>query len=570
MKIIMLGAPGAGKGTQAKMIAEKYGVPHISTGDIFRANIKNGTELGKKAKTYMDQGALVPDELTCDLVMDRIQQDDCKNGFVLDGFPRTIPQAKALDDALTKIGEKMDYAIDVDVPDENIVNRMGGRRACLNCGATYHIVFNPTKVEGKCDACGADTVLRDDDKPETVQKRLAVYHEQTQPLIEYYDKQGILKPSFVNESGARFYTDEDFARLQQILLLKYLGFSLDDIREMIVDTKDLHYMQNSLNIQLNLVRDRIEQMQLVEKAILETSDAINKQHSIDWSRMLNLIHLTGMEESLKKQYQNASNISARINLHRLYSQNKQGWFPWILENCHLASGMNILETGCGDGTLWCEAKKQFSQNNCQDHTKAHDQQPDLLKTCSIMLTDISEGMLRDARRAIGDGDEFSFRECFCEALPFADESFDLVLANHVLFYCSDVTQACREAARVLKPGGRFLCSTYGADHMKEISRLVSDFDSRIVLSADCLYERFGRENGAEILAPYFTDVKWLSYEDSLLVPDAEPLILYILSCHGNQNQYLLDHFAEFRSFVKKKTDAGFSVTKDAGVFCCTK
>ena len=178
--------------------------------------------------------------------------------------------------------------------------------------------------------------------------------------------------------------------------------------------------------------------------------------------------------------------------------------------------------------------------------------------------------VEDHCRAIGDGDEFSFRECFCEALPFADESFDLVLANHVLFYCSDVTQACREAARVLKPGGRFLCSTYGADHMKEISRLVSDFDSRIVLSADCLYERFGRENGAEILAPYFSDVKWLSYEDSLLVPDAEPLILYILSCHGNQNQYLLDHFAEFRSFVKKKTDAGFSVTKDAGVFCCTK
>lgn len=130
MKIIMLGAPGAGKGTQAKQIAAKYSIPHISTGDIFRANIKNGTELGKKAKTYMDQGALVPDELTCDLVMDRIQQDDCKNGFVLDGFPRTIPQAKALDDALTKIGEKMDYAIDVDVPDENIVNRMGGRRAC--------------------------------------------------------------------------------------------------------------------------------------------------------------------------------------------------------------------------------------------------------------------------------------------------------------------------------------------------------------------------------------------------------------------------------------------------------
>ena len=193
MKIIMLGAPGAGKGTQEKQIADKYSIPHISTGDIFRANIKNGTELGKKAKQYMDQGALVPDELTCDLVMDRIQQDDCKNGFVLDGFPRTIPQAEALDAALGKINEKMDYAIDVDVPDENIVNRMSGRRACLNCGATYHLISIPPKVEGICDRCGSEIVLREDDKPETVQKRLKVYHEQTQPLIDYYKNQGILK-----------------------------------------------------------------------------------------------------------------------------------------------------------------------------------------------------------------------------------------------------------------------------------------------------------------------------------------------------------------------------------------
>ena len=193
MKIIMLGAPGAGKGTQAKKIAEHYGIPHISTGDIFRANIKNGTDLGKKAKEYMDQGLLVPDELTCDLVMDRIQQDDCVNGFVLDGFPRTIPQAEALDAALEKIGQHMDYAIDVDVPDDNIVNRMSGRRACLDCGATYHVVSLPPKTEGKCDHCGSDLVLREDDKPETVQKRLSVYHDQTQPLIDYYKKQGILK-----------------------------------------------------------------------------------------------------------------------------------------------------------------------------------------------------------------------------------------------------------------------------------------------------------------------------------------------------------------------------------------
>lgn len=193
MKIIMLGAPGAGKGTQAKKIAEKYGIPHISTGDIFRANIKNGTELGKKAKTYMDKGELVPDELVVDLVVDRVAQDDAKKGYVLDGFPRTIPQAEALDAALAKIGEKMDYAINVEVPDENIVNRMGGRRACVGCGATYHIKYNPTKTEGVCDACGEKLILRDDDKPETVQNRLTVYHEQTQPLIDYYAKQGIMK-----------------------------------------------------------------------------------------------------------------------------------------------------------------------------------------------------------------------------------------------------------------------------------------------------------------------------------------------------------------------------------------
>lgn len=193
MKIIMLGAPGAGKGTQAKRIAAKYGIPHISTGDIFRANLKNETELGKKAKEYMDQGLLVPDELTLELVMDRFTQDDCKNGYVLDGFPRTIPQAEALTKALAEQQDAVDYAVNVDVPDEAIVSRMSGRRACLNCGGTYHVEFNPTKVEGICDACGGQLVLRDDDKPETVLKRLHVYHEQTQPLIDYYNGQNILR-----------------------------------------------------------------------------------------------------------------------------------------------------------------------------------------------------------------------------------------------------------------------------------------------------------------------------------------------------------------------------------------
>lgn len=193
MKIIMLGAPGAGKGTQAKMIADKYKVPHISTGDIFRANIQEGTVLGMEAKSYMDKGVLVPDELTVKILLDRVAKDDCENGYVLDGFPRTIPQAEVLDEALVKLDSKIDFAINVDVPDENIVNRMSGRRACKACGATYHIVHIPSKEEGICDRCGKELMLRDDDKAETVKNRLNVYHDQTQPLIDFYKAKGVLK-----------------------------------------------------------------------------------------------------------------------------------------------------------------------------------------------------------------------------------------------------------------------------------------------------------------------------------------------------------------------------------------
>ena len=371
--------------------------------------------------------------------------------------------------------------------------------------------------------------------------------------IRYYDKQDILKPSYVTESGARFYTDEDFARLSQILLLKYLGFSLDDIREMTIDDSDYHFMENSLNIQLKLVRDRIEQMQLVEKAIQDTTEAIRSRHAIDWSQMLDLIHLTGMEKSMKNQYQNASNISSRINLHSLYSQNQQGWFPWIYEKCQIRSGMKILELGCGDGALWTQNIRY------------------LPRKISVTLSDLSSGMLRDARRAIGRKDErFSFEVFNCADIPYPDASFDLVIANHLLFYCEDIPTVCREIRRVLIPGGRLVCSTYGSRHMQEVSQLVQDFDNRIVLSADRLYERFGRENGAQILTPYFSGITWESYEDSLLVPDAEPLISYILSCHGNQTQYLLDKYTAFRGFVSRKVKGGFHITKDAGIFLCEK
>ena len=193
MNLIFLGAPGAGKGTQAEVVCEKLGIPAISTGNMLREAVKNGTPAGLAAKECMDRGDLVPDEVVIGILKDRIAQDDAKNGYVLDGFPRTIPQAECLTEALNKLGSKIDYAIDVDVPDENIVNRMSGRRACLKCGATYHIVYAAPKKEGICDTCGENLVLRDDDKPETVSKRLTVYHEQTQPLIDYYTSQGILR-----------------------------------------------------------------------------------------------------------------------------------------------------------------------------------------------------------------------------------------------------------------------------------------------------------------------------------------------------------------------------------------
>ena len=304
--------------------------------------------------------------------------------------------------------------------------------------------------------------------------------------IRYYDQQNILKPSYINEAGARFYTDEDFVRLQQILLLKYLGFSLEDIREMTINDTDYHLMQNALNLQLKLIDDKIEQMQLVKQAIQDTSHAIEQNHTVNWSQMLHLIHLTGMEKSLKTQYQNASNISARIRLHEMYSKNQTGWFPWVYHNCKITDGMRILEIGCGDGTLWSENMAKLPQN------------------ISVVLSDISEGMLRDVRRRIGNDSRFAFQAFDCHRIPFASDSFDLVIANHVLFYCKDISKVCREVSRILVPGGRFLCSTYGASHMQEITALVQEFDSRIQLSGDALYARFGLENGAKILAPYFS------------------------------------------------------------------
>lgn len=367
--------------------------------------------------------------------------------------------------------------------------------------------------------------------------------------VRYYDKQNILKPTYVTPEGRRYYSDQDFVRLQQILLFKYLGFSLEEIKELTIADQDGQFLVNSLELQRKLVQDQIEQLQMVEQAIGDMSAEIQKVHEINWSHMLELIHMTNMESSLQAQYQNSSNISARIRLHSMFSQNPMGWFPWVYQQCGIQSGLKILEVGCGNGRLWTENIKKLPE-------KIH-----------IILSDISDGMIRDVRRDAGlDEKRFTFQHFACEDIPFGDEVFDLVIANHTLFYCENIPKACQELSRVLKHGGKLVCGTYGSNHMKEITELVQSFDQRIILSADCLYERFGKENGAELLQPYFENIAWKQYQDSLAVNEAEPLIEYILSCHGNQNQYILDRYNKFRTFVIQKIGGCFTITKDAGIF----
>lgn len=370
--------------------------------------------------------------------------------------------------------------------------------------------------------------------------------------IRYYDQRNLLKPAARTKGGARRYTDSDFAKLQQILLLKYLGFSLSDIREMTLGSGDRQQLLESLRIQKRLVEERLEEMKNVELAIDSTTQTLEAGGEVDWDKMLNLIHLTAMDQSLATQYQNATNISARIRLHRDYSLNKEGWFPWLFRQLQLTNGMKVLELGAGNGALWAQNLDRLPQG------------------VSVILSDISEGMLADAKKEIGPSSQFQYAVFDAQKIPFADQTFDLVVANHMLFYCEDIPKVLDEVARVLKPRGSFACSTYSKRHMHEITDLVQNFNSEIVLSSNNLYERFGLDNGRQLLAPDFEQIECRKYDDAIELSEAAPLISYILSCHGNQNAILLDHYQEFKQYVEAEVKDGFQITKDAGVFVCHK
>lgn len=373
----------------------------------------------------------------------------------------------------------------------------------------------------------------------------------TKKTIRYYDEHNILKPSYVNDNGNRYYTDDDFVRLQQVLFLKYLGFSLDDIKQMTMRSGDEQYLAESLKMQLGLIEERIEQMELVKMSIQNAMQAVENSEEVSWSDMLELVNTNTLEQKIKKQYMNSSNISARIMLHNAYSHNTQGWFEWVYEQCEIKKGEKILELGCGSGALW-------SRNVCR------------LPQVKIMLTDISSGMIKDVSKNLGADKHFKYQVMDAHYINADDEIYDVVIANHLLFYLEDLDKVLKEIKRVIKPGGRLICSTYGKEHMREINELVTDFDNRIVLSADNLYDIFGKENGEKILRKKFTQIEWRQYEDYLTVDSADALVSYILSCHGNQNMYIVDRYKDFRTFVKKRTDKGFHITKDAGLFIAKK
>lgn len=370
--------------------------------------------------------------------------------------------------------------------------------------------------------------------------------------VRYYDRIGLLSPSAHSDAGARLYNDADLGRMQQILLYKYLGFSLDDIREMTMAGADQHFLLETMRVQQKLVQERIGQMQAVAEALSSTMSALEKGQEVDYDHMLALIDSDAMERSLKTQYQNAANITARIRLHSLYSTNPLGWFVWLYQQASIQDGMKILEIGCGNGALW-----QQNLSALPPHVQ-------------IVLSDISAGMIHDVQNRFRNDARFSCMVFDAAHMPFDDNTFDLVIANHMLFYCDDLSQVLQECARVLRVNGRLEASTYSSRHMKEITELVQSFSPQIVLSKDKLYEKFGLDHGAQLLSPYFRDIERRKYQDAIVLHEAEPLIAYILSCHGNQNQLLLDRYKEFHDYVVKMTAGGFTITKDAGVFLAVK
>ena len=371
--------------------------------------------------------------------------------------------------------------------------------------------------------------------------------------IRYYDKQGLLKPHHISEKGYRYYSDDDFVKLQQILSLKNLGFSLEEIFSMTLRS-DVSSLKESFSLQKKMIHKKIQHYEAILSSIEEVDDYLNEHDHLEWKKLINLISLSQAGDDIVEQYRNASNVEIRIRLHEKYSTSKTSWFTWLFDHYDIGHHQNILELGCGNGQLWIENKERIPDN------------------VNILLTDVSKGMLEDARSNLFTIGNIDYKKMNCEHLLLEDESMDLIIANHMLFYVEDLNQALKEIRRVLKKGGIFICSTYGSKHMKEITELVKSFNQKINLSKNKLYEKFGLDNGKELLLKYFDHVDMDYHEDSLEVTDGEDLMNYILSCHGNQLEYISKDYESFLKMIHMKMNQSgkMHISKEAGCFVCLK
>ena len=369
--------------------------------------------------------------------------------------------------------------------------------------------------------------------------------------IRFYQQEGILKPSYIKENGYRYYEDEDIIKLQKIVALRYIGLPIKEIKEVLREERSDQIL-NSLELQKQLIQQKILNLQGVIRKIESISEEIQDKDEVDWEQIIKLMKILSMDEDLVQQYRDSSNIVSRINLHKNYSTAKEGWFQWMFSFLKMDSKKAVLEVGCGNGELWYVNGDRID------------------KDCKVILSDNSIGIVNDVRNRLGKIMNASYEVIDCCDIPYADDSFDLVIANHMLFYVSDIGQALSEIRRVLKPGGCLICSTYGKHHMKEIEHMVKKYDSRISLSEIELYELFGIENGEEILGNYFDEIKLFMHEDSLKVDNFEPLYDYIMSCHGNQKKYIVGKEDKFKRFLRSELEREneFIIHKEAGVFIC--
>lgn len=369
----------------------------------------------------------------------------------------------------------------------------------------------------------------------------------TERTIRYYDKIGLLKPSFVMENGYRKYTQSDLLKLQKILSLKHMGFSLDEIYPMVSKEQNI---KESFSMQIDLLDSQIKHLQVIKDSMENFVQNVDERN-IDWNQIISLLQMFDIESSIVEQYKNSNNLNVRISLHDQFSTNKTGWFNWLFNRIDFSKVNHLLELGCGNGKLW--------ENRNID-----------LRNREIFLSDISEGMVHEVRKKLGK--DYNCIVADCQAIPFKDGYFDAVIANHVLFYIQNLEKGLSEICRVLKDNGIFYCSTYGKEHMKEITELVQSFDSRVELSQNRLFDIFGIENGKAILKKYFKSVQFIPYEDSLIVDKAQPLVDYIMSCHGNQNEILGPEINSFKAYVDNEINKNqkITITKQVGLFICEK